>query len=305
MTDKAIQIIKQTDFTTLSQMADIATQSTYVKANKAQAMFIMLKGVELGLSPLQALDGINIIQGKPTISPQLMLALINRSGELEDMKIESTDTICTVTMKRKGRSSHTETFSIEDAKKMELIGKDNYKKQPKTMMKWRAVSACARIAFPDVIQGVYTPEEMGAEVAEDDSGDVVMIASPEPTPSITVTPIIMDTPPPAPNPQPQPEPLAISPFDILDAGLEANGVDFAKAANLLGIKDVNDLAEWRTHGTTPKLIAEKVHQLESQQKPNLFAGSKPAPPIDPDFAALSSTRDAVDAPPVPVANVMF
>lgn len=290
--DKAIQIIKPTDFTTLSQLADIATQSTYVKANKAQAMFIMLKGVELGLSPLQALDGINIIQGKPTISPQLMLALINRSGELEDMKIDSTDALCTVTMKRKGRSSHTETFSLEDAKKMQLMEKDNYKKQPKTMMKWRAVSACARIAFPDVIQGVYTPEEMGAEVAEDDSGDIVMIAPPEPTPAITVTPIIVDT-----SPAP-----AKSALDILDAGLEEYGVDFATAANVLNLKDVNDPAEWRTHGTTPKAIAEKVKRLKAE-KPNPFSGSQPTTPPASDsqqaFDDLPSIKDE------PVANILF
>ena len=322
MTEKAIQIIQQTDFATLSQMADIATQSTYVKANKAQAMFIMLKGVELGLSPLQALDGINIIQGKPTISPQLMLALINRSGELEDMKIDSTETLCTVTMKRKGRSAHTETFSLEDAKKMQLMEKDNYKKQPKTMMKWRAVSACARIAFPDVIQGVYTPEEMGAEVAEDDSGDVVVIAPQEPLPGVAVEPVTISkvepqqpaqitattpasvtdagptTTPPAVTTTAQPPPSFTAPYKlhelynaVLKTEYDNNLIHMKKSIQLL----INDGKLTDAMTLTEAVEVVKGRKLgeqadEPQQGPNPF-GSAPTPPANPDFDALPSTRD--------------
>lgn len=177
----ALALIQTTEFDLMSRLAEIAAGSTYTKQNKTQAMFIMLKGYELGISPMQALDGIQVIQGKTTVSPQLMLALINRSGQLEDMKIDSDAKVCTVMMKRVGRSPHVETFSMENAKAMQLANKDNYIKQPAVMLKWRAVSACARIVFPDVIQGMYTPEEMGAEVSEDASGEIVIEA---PTPLI-------------------------------------------------------------------------------------------------------------------------
>jgi hypothetical protein len=170
----ALALIDNSQYDLMAKLAKVAALSTYTKQSEVQSMFIMLKGYELGISPMQALDGIQVIQGKTTVSPQLMLAMINRSGQLEDMKIDSDAKICTVMMKRVGRSPHTETFSIENAKAMGLADKDNYRKQPAVMLKWRAVSACARVVFPDVIQGMYTPEEMGAEVSEDASGELVI-----------------------------------------------------------------------------------------------------------------------------------
>lgn len=140
-----------------------------------KAVVIILKGRELGLEPMAALNGITVIQGKPTVSPQLMLSLINASGLLEDLKIESTDQGASVTMKRRGRTPHTERFGPREAQAMQLSGKDNYKKQPGTMYKWRAVAACARVVFPDVIDGLYTPEEMGAEVTVNDDGDMEVL----------------------------------------------------------------------------------------------------------------------------------
>lgn len=209
-----LALIQPNDYNTMSLLAKVAAQSGYSGKNEVQAMFVMLKGFEIGISPMQALDGITVISGKTTVSPQLMLALINRSGELEDMKIESTDTECKVSMTRKGRSEHTEIFTMKDAVAMQLAGRDNWKKQPKVMLKWRAVSACARVVFPDVIQGMYTPEEMGVEVIEDEGGNVVieaevkaaeniieMAALPAPAPQAVVdtsTGEIMDAPQPAP-----------------------------------------------------------------------------------------------------------
>ena len=135
-----------------------------------QALAIILTGRELGIPAMAALNTINVIQGKPTVSPQLMLALIERSGQLDDIKVDVTDKGASVTMKRKGRTAHTETFGQTEAQAMGLLGKDNYKKQAGVMYKWRAVAACARTVFPDVILGLYTPEEMGAEVSVSDDG---------------------------------------------------------------------------------------------------------------------------------------
>ena len=134
------------------------------------AMAIIIKGMELGLPPMAALNGITIIQGKPSVSPQLMLSLINRSGQLEDIEIKTASEGAAVTMRRRGRKPHTACFGPAEARAMELSGKDNYKKQPAVMYQWRAVAACARVVFPDVIDGLYTPEEMGADVQVDEDG---------------------------------------------------------------------------------------------------------------------------------------
>lgn len=148
--------------------------------NTAQkAVAIITLGYELGLSPWAAINGVNVIQGKPTISPALMLGLINRSGFLEDMTIDADDKGATVTMKRIGRTAHTETFTFEDARGMGLTGKDNYKKQPRVMLKWRAVSACARVVFPDVLAGLYTTEEIAPDnTTVTDDGEMTYAPSP-------------------------------------------------------------------------------------------------------------------------------
>lgn len=128
-----------------------------------QALAIILQGRELGIPTMAALGTINVIQGKPTVSPQLMLALINRSGQLENIEIKGDENGILCTMKRRGRTAHSEFFGKKEASDMGLLSKDNYKKQAATMYRWRAVAACARTVFPDVILGLYLPEEMGAD----------------------------------------------------------------------------------------------------------------------------------------------
>ena len=146
-----------------------------------KAVAIMMLGRELGIAPWASLTSINVIQGKPTVSPQLMLGLINRSGQLEDMVMESYDGGCKVTMTRKGRTPHGEEFTMQDAATLGLTTRDNWRKQPATMLKWRAVAACARVVFADVILGLYTPDEMGADVSTDDQGNMTVLSVPAPT----------------------------------------------------------------------------------------------------------------------------
>ncbi len=138
-----------------------------------QVLSVMLTAHELNIPPMMALRTIDIIQNQPTLSPELMLALIRRSGQLEDMHIQDDGRTCHVTMKRKGEQAHTESFGMDNAEKMltseyrnnqrvtiKLSEKHNWKSMPETMRKWRAVGACARIVFPDVLGGMYLREEV-------------------------------------------------------------------------------------------------------------------------------------------------
>ena len=145
-------------------------------ANADNVLLILLKGQALGLHPMTALDFIQIIQGKAVLSPQGMLALINRSGFMTGIKVESDETMCTVHMQR-GQAVHSETFTLEHAKGMGLVGKDNWKKQPAVMLKWRAISACCRVLFPDVIQGFYTIEETSPDTQVDEEGALLITQS--------------------------------------------------------------------------------------------------------------------------------
>lgn len=174
----AIQLSSPDNWVMMKEQANMLLKTGFLPGSirtPEHAIAIMMLGQELGIGAWAALTSINVIQNKPTVSPQLMLALINRSGQLEDLVIEATETGCTVTMKRKGRTPHTETFDRDDANALGLLSKDNYKKQATTMYKWRAIAACARIVFPDVITGLYTPDEMGADTVTDDAGNMTVI----------------------------------------------------------------------------------------------------------------------------------
>lgn len=140
-----------------------------------QALAIILTGRELGIPAMTAINGINVIQGKPTISPQLMLGLIERSGQLEDIRFKVEDDAVSVMMKRRGRTAHTEIFGAHEAHAMGLLSKDNYKKQASTMYKWRAVSACARVVFPDVLLGLYTHEEIAPDSIVNEDGELILM----------------------------------------------------------------------------------------------------------------------------------
>lgn len=156
----------------------IASKMLPAHIKKAEeAIAIMMMGRELNLMTWQSINGINVIHGRPTVAPQLMIALIERSGFLEDMVIDSQESFCSVTMKRVDRTAHKETFSMKHAQRMGLAGKHNWKAQPETMLKWRAISACARVVFSDVINGLYTPEEMNPDLVLDDQGNVEVVAS--------------------------------------------------------------------------------------------------------------------------------
>lgn len=147
----------------MREQADILIKSGFLPTTvrtPEQAIAIMMMSEAIGVMPIIGLQSINVIQGKPTVSPQLMLALINRSGQLEDLQILDDGLGCSVVMKRVGRSAYTAHFDMDDAKKMGLAGKDNWNKQPATMRQWRAVSAACRVVFPDIIMGMYLTEEL-------------------------------------------------------------------------------------------------------------------------------------------------
>lgn len=178
-----LAVIQAAEWEILTAQAKALVQSGFLpKAidTPQKAVAIIMLGKELGIAPWASMSSINVIQGKPSVSPQLMLALINRSGQLEDMLVEGDERQCSVTMKRKGRAPHTEAFSIDEARKMNVTNKPTWQSIPGTMLKWRAVAACARVVFPDVILGLYTPDEMGADVAVDETGNMEVISVAEP-----------------------------------------------------------------------------------------------------------------------------
>lgn len=140
-----------------------------------KALAIAMTAKELGVGVMEGFRSINIIQGKPCVSPQLMLALAMRTGQLQQIKYDSTDERCKITIIRKGWEPHTEEFGVKEATALGLINRDNYRKQASIMFRWRALAAGLRVTFSDVVLGLYNPEEMGAEVRTNSEGDMEII----------------------------------------------------------------------------------------------------------------------------------
>lgn len=153
----------------LREQANVLLKSGYLPAHiksAEQAIAIIMTGQELGISPTRALAGITVIQGKPTLSAELMAVLIYRDHGPDALVFEETsDTRCVIAYKRRGAArGGTFSFSMDDAKKAGLAQSQTWQKFPGAMLRARAISGVARFAFPDSIAGCYTPEELGAEV---------------------------------------------------------------------------------------------------------------------------------------------
>jgi len=125
-------------------MAEQAVSSKMYKGvgEKAGVMMIMLASRELGIPPMQALNGgLNIINGKVEISARMMSALVRRAGHQIQVK-ECTDTQCVLLGKRSdtGESQHA-SFSLVEAQKAGLIKPGGgWTKFPKDMCFARALS---------------------------------------------------------------------------------------------------------------------------------------------------------------------
>ncbi len=159
---------------TPSRMSDLLTfsegllKSGFLPAairTKEQAAAIILTGQELDLPPMLSLREVNVIQGKPTLSAQLMLTLAyTRIPGFKANVIESTDTRCLVEFIRPGQKPYQHEFTMQDAESLKLLEKDNWKKQRKTMIRWRCISSGLRITAPDAIAGFYTAEEINPDL---------------------------------------------------------------------------------------------------------------------------------------------
>jgi hypothetical protein len=128
----------------------------------ADILVAVQMGAELGLKPIQALQNIAVINGKPSVYGDALLALVQAHSSFEDIKEwydEKTNTaFCTV--KRKNQTEHTVSFSIEDAKKAGLWGKTGpWTQYPKRMMQMRARGFALRDKFADALGGLITVEE--------------------------------------------------------------------------------------------------------------------------------------------------
>lgn len=158
-----------------------------------QAVAIMLKGHELRIPPMQSMNSIAVINGKPVCSAELMRTLILRDhGDDAIVFTEATAEKVTISYKRRAwRNRQQLTYTLFDARRAGLADTANWKKYPREMMVARATSTVGRMAFPDSLAGMYTPDELGAS-SDPETGDItgapVSLAGARPRPVAVAMP---------------------------------------------------------------------------------------------------------------------
>ncbi len=233
-------------------------------------------GMEIGLQPLQSMQSIAVINGRPSIWGDAMLALVRSSGLLESINEDVTDSKAVCTIKRRGEQEVVREFSIQDAKQAGLTGKQGpWSQYPKRMLQMRARAFALRDVFPDVLRGVHVAEE-AQDLSERDMGaaDVVGEAQPASRTSALKAKLLSKH-----------EPAALG--TVLAQIAESTGKEgLAKAKELAGKLTEEDRA------TAAEAYKARVAELKRAAQVNKDTGEVSAPMTYAQVAAMiESSKD--------------
>lgn len=139
-----------------------------------EVMMQIMAGAELGLAPMASLRSFHVIQGKPVMSADAMVAVVLGSGKCEYFRrVSESDKEVTYATKRRGEPERRCTWTMEMAKIAGLHQKDNWRLFQRAMLAGRSKSELARDVYPDVLAGVYTADEIETTRPTSTAGDVI------------------------------------------------------------------------------------------------------------------------------------
>ena len=163
---KELQVMQPQSMNELMTLSETLSASDFVPVSmqgKPQDVAgAIMFGMEIGLKPMQALQNVAVINGRPSIYGDGMLAIVMGSDVFESIKETFDDKTMTAkcTATRKGETSNTQLFSQDDAVNAGLWGKKGpWTQYPKRMLKFRARGFCLRDTFPDILSGIISTEE--------------------------------------------------------------------------------------------------------------------------------------------------
>ena len=159
-------------------LADLSRSRLCPKALRGspnEIFYIIQQGQDVGLPPLQALQSISIINGKPCMYGDGMLALCIPHGDVQE-QFDEQKQVATCTCRRPGKTPVTRTFSLQEAmnaglvafdKEGHALGKSNegwtrnvpWGSYTRRMLQMRARGFALRDAFPDILKGIISAEE--------------------------------------------------------------------------------------------------------------------------------------------------
>ena len=120
---------------------------------------IVLMGRELGMGTMAACRKLQVIKGTVTERADSQLARFKSCGGRGQFK-ELTETRAVLVLRHPNGDEHTETFTLDDAKRAGLASNDNYAKHPKAMLRSRAITAGLKSIGWEGAVGIYDPDEV-------------------------------------------------------------------------------------------------------------------------------------------------
>ncbi|WP_313250817.1 recombinase RecT [Stenotrophomonas sp.] len=151
------------------------------KGKPANCLIAIQWGAELGLKPLQALQNLAIINGRPALWGDAVIALVRSSPLCESITESDDGKTATCKVKRRGEEEEVRTFSMDDARAAGLAGKQGpWTQYPKRMRQMRARAFALRDVFPDVLRGMPIAEEIMDIPASEPHRTTATVVSTEP-----------------------------------------------------------------------------------------------------------------------------
>jgi hypothetical protein len=264
---------KEDEFSRMVRMAELYAKSGILPKginNMAAAALVIEQGYELGIPPAAALRTISLIEGKPTLDASMQRALIFRDHGDDALRFVETDaTHCVIEYKRRGWAEHaryTLTMAEIPAK---LRSKDNWQSYPANMLRARATTFVAVMAFSDSTLGLYTPEEMGADVDVGPDGEPVVIAHVESEPPRAIGPAS------TPIEQPRSAPLSAARTKPMPNGREQAAAKLIADAKAKGVTlDADDTpGMWADDIDAALDAAGSTHRVPRDEQGTPLAGA--------------------------------
>lgn len=159
-------VIHAQNMSAAKQLADALCATDMVpaayKGKPANGAAAILYGDEIGLNPIQSLQNVFIVQGKPAIYARTAVALVRRHG-VKVRTVSSTDESVTVSAERDGQIEEA-TWDVARATKAGYLSNAKYKSNPQEMLYSKAAMEVCRKIAPDVLLGIaYSGEELELE----------------------------------------------------------------------------------------------------------------------------------------------
>lgn len=256
MSNEMIPAAQVVPYGDMERMAAVIAQSGLfgVKA-PVQALALMLIAQADGLHPATAARDYHVIQGRPALKTDAMLARFQAAGGRVAWH-DYTDSAVSATFSHPSGGSVRIEWTLDRARTAGLAGKDTWKQYPRAMLRARVISEGIRTVYPGVLSGMYAPEEVR-----------------------DMPPLPLDEPPPAPVAAP-PAPVHAPVPGV--AQFDADAADSAIAA----FSDVTEMRAWlaaerQRHGWRPGDAPYEAMKAACAERAQAIKAAAKRPPLNP------------------------